>query len=198
MTATPAPPPTTPQPGPGPLAGYRRFPNEDGRNRRQAALEVPAMVRSLGLGRSLRVLEIGCGRGIALPALERWCRPVRLVGLDPDRALLAEARAHTSARACRAELVEGDVRRIPFPAAAFDLVVDFGTCYHIDHPDRALREIARVLRPGGLFVHETRLSQLLAHPVRSWGRRIPWERAPSLQRHRTAGLWSARLRTARP
>jgi len=83
---------------------------------------------------------------------------------------------------------------MPFPDAAFDLVVDFGTCYHIARPETALAEISRVLTPGGLFVHETPLSQVLSHPVRSFGRRIPWRLGPSLERHRTALLWSARRR----
>jgi hypothetical protein len=58
-------------------------------------------------------------------------------------------------------------------------------------PDRALNEIARVLAPGGRFVHETRLSQRLAHPIRS-RTRLPWRAAPRLTRDRTAVLWSAR------
>jgi hypothetical protein len=48
-------------------------------------------------------------------------------------------------------------------------VFDFGTCYHISEPAAALSEIERVLAPGGRFVTETRLNQLVSHPVRSWG-----------------------------
>ena len=194
MTAAPAPPRSCLAAPTVERGAYRPFPNEDGRNRRQAGLEVPALVRSLGLIRGLRILEVGCGRGIALPALERCCRPHRLVGLDIDPALLVGARAHLAASGTRAELVEGDVRRLPFPSAAFDLVVDFGTCYHIARPEEALSEIARVLRPGGRFAYETKLSQLLAHPFRSRGRRIPWDRASLLQPDRTAWLWSCRRR----
>jgi ubiquinone/menaquinone biosynthesis C-methylase UbiE len=173
---------------------YRPFPNEEGRNSRQASLEVPLMIRALGLRRQGRVLEIGCGRGVALPVLGRLLQPSRLVGLDPDVGFLEEARLRLADAGVAAELVPGDVRRMPFPDAAFDLVVDFGTCYHIARPETALAEIARVLAPGGLFVHETPLSQVLAHPVRSFGRRIPWRLWPSLERHRTALLWSARRR----
>ena len=175
---------------------YRPFPDEEGRNSRQASLEVPLMIRALGLPVHGRVLEIGCGRGVALPVLARLLRPARLVGLDPEVAFLEEARLRLTEAAIAAELVPGDVRRMPFPDAAFDLVVDFGTCYHIARPKTALAEIARVLAPGGLFVHETPLSQVLSHPVRSFGRRIPWRLGPSFERHRTALLWSARRRRA--
>ena len=181
----------------GPLdPEYRPFPNEEGRNSRQASLEVPIMVTTLGLPRGGRVLEVGCGRGVALAVLGRLLRPSRLVGLDPDDGFLAEARLRLTRAGAAAELVPGDVRRLPFPDAAFDLVVDFGTCYHIAAAGRALAEIARILAPGGLFLHETPLSHLLAHPMRSFGRRIPWRHAPLLERHRTALLWSVRRRRA--
>jgi ubiquinone/menaquinone biosynthesis C-methylase UbiE len=173
---------------------YRPFPNEEGRNSRQGSLEVPLMIRALGLPEGGRVLEIGCGRGVALPVLGRLLRPSRLVGLDPEVEFLEEARSRLSDAGITAELVPGDARRMPFPDGAFDLVVDFGTCYHIARPQAALAEIARVLSPGGLFVHETPLSQVLSHPVRSFGRRIPWRLAPLFERHRTALLWTARRR----
>jgi SAM-dependent methyltransferase len=177
-----------------PCREYRPFPNEAGRDSRQASLEVPLMVRALGLPRGGRVLEIGCGRGVALPVLGRLLAPVRLTGLDLDHEALAEARVRAALAGTAVELVPADVRRMPFPHAVFDLVVDFGTCYHIAAPEVAVAEVTRVLAPGGLFVHETPLSQLLSHPVRSFGRRLPWRSATGLRRGRTALLWSARRR----
>ena len=179
---------------PDPDREYRPFPNEAGRNTRQESLEVPVMIRALALPTGGRVLEVGCGRGIALPVLARLLRPSRLTGLDPETAFLQEARTRLTALRVAAELVPGDVRRMPFPDGAFDLVVDFGTCYHIARPAVALREIARVLAPGGLFVHETPLSQLVSHPVRSFGRRIPWRENGLFEPHRTALLWGSRRR----
>jgi ubiquinone/menaquinone biosynthesis C-methylase UbiE len=176
---------------------YRPFPNESGRNTRQAAIEVPLMVRALGLPTGGRVLEVGCGRGVAMPALARLLGPARLAGLDLDADLLEEARARADAAGIAVELVPGDVRRMPFPEGSFDLVVDFGTCYHIAGAAQALAEIARVLGPGGLFVHETPLSQLFAHPLRSFGRRMPWRSASGFERHRGALLWTARRRGPR-
>ena len=173
-------------------APYEPFPNVESRNVLQECLEVPALVRSLRLPVGARVLEVGCGRGVALPPLAELCRPARLVGLDVDEALLEAARSRVRERGIAAELVRGDVRALPFECRSFDVVIDFGTCYHVDAPGRALSEIARVLDHGGRFVHETPLSQKLSHPVRSRGR-LPWRSEPRLCRDRTAVLWSSRV-----
>jgi SAM-dependent methyltransferase len=173
---------------------YQPFPDVERRNLWQERVEVPALVNALGLPQGGRVLEVGCGRGIALPVLAARLRPARLVGLDVDEALLEQAAARLRERRCEAELVAGDVRDLPFPDSSFDLVVDFGTCYHVAGPGRALREVSRVLAEGGRFVHETRLSQLLSHPVRARGNRLPWHLAPALRAWRRALLWAARTK----
>jgi ubiquinone/menaquinone biosynthesis C-methylase UbiE len=168
---------------------YQPFPNESRRNWTQQRFEIPAMIKALGLPRGGRVLEIGCGCGVALPVFARLLSPVRLVGLDLDAALLSVAGSRLGETRTVAELIPGDVRSLPFPAASFDLVIDFGTCFHIGHAGRALRQIARVLAPGGVFACETKLSQLLSHPVRSWGRRNPVSSASLLKPLRHALLW---------
>ncbi len=175
-------------------AGYRPFPDEARRNFLQEWLELPLMVRALGLPTGGRVLEVGCGRGVALPTLARTLRPSRLVGIDYDAALLTRARQRLGESNTTAELHWADVRALPFLDAAFDLVLDFGTCYHISGSTRALAEIARVLTPGGLFVEETPVSQVLSHPVRSFGRRVPWGSEPGLVRGASRLLWSTHVR----
>ena len=175
---------------------YRPFPNLGHRNALQQRFEVPTRARVLELPPGPRLLEVGCGRGAALPALARHCRPSRLVGLDVEPSFLAEAAAALEREDVSAELVVGDVRALPFADASFDVVVDFGTLYHIADARRALAEIERVLAPRGLFVHETPLGQLFAHPVRSLGRKLPWTTAPRLGRERTALLWSSKLKRA--
>ena len=172
--------------------GYEGFGNVPRRNWLQSRVEVPAMIRALSLPRAARILEVGCGRGIALEPIWRICRPTRLAALDIERDFLLEAEDALAASDVRAELFHGDVRRMPFPDGVFDVVIDFGTCYHIRGADRALAEIARVLAPGGLFVHETPVSQALAHPVRSFGRRIPFAAEPAMRPHRNALLWATR------
>lgn len=179
------------------MAEYEPFPNEEGRNSRQSQLEIPAMVRALGIPSGARILEVGCGRGIALPVLARLCEPTRLVGLDIDPELLAEAAANLREQRTEAELVAADARRMPFEDGAFDVIVDFGTLFHIARPQAASAEIARVLAPGGTFVHETKASQLLSHPVRSRGRRLPRLEHDGLRQRRWAMLWAAHTKGAR-
>ena len=180
------------------MAEYQPFPNEEGRNTRQSQLEIPAMVRALGIPSEARILEVGCGRGVALPVIDRLCGPRRLVGLDIDPELLDEAAANLREHGSTAELVAADVRRMPFADGAFDVIVDFGTLFHIARPQAASAEIARVLARGGMFVHETRASQLLSHPVRSRGRQLPRLEHDGLRRQRWAMLWASRTKGTLP
>jgi len=177
-------------------AEYQPFPNEEGRNSRQSQVEIPAMVRALGIPSDKRILEVGCGRGIALPVIERLCSPRRLVGLDIDPELLVEAAANLREHGTSAELCAADVRQMPFADESFDVIIDFGTLFHISKPQAASAEIARVLAPGGVFVHETMVSQLLSHPVRSRGRRLPRMEHDGLRQKRWAMLWASRTKEA--
>ena len=172
--------------------GYRGFPNIEARNFNQEKVEIPLMCLLLDLPLGVRVLEVGCGRGIALPPLTRKLAPSALTAIDIDAELVEEAVQHAERRGVTANIRQADVRRLPFPGGSFDIVIDFGTCYHIDGANRALAEIERVLVPGGFLVYETVAAQLLSHPVRSFGRRLPWKAIPTLLPDRHAGLWATR------
>jgi ubiquinone/menaquinone biosynthesis C-methylase UbiE len=174
---------------------YTPFANQEYRNVLQTWLEIPALLRAVPVAPGARILEIGCGRGVGLVQLSRLCKPARLVGLDIDDNLIALAADRTAAYSVRAELFVGDARALPFADGEFDVVIDFGTCYHIDRPDAALREIARVLAPGGRFIHESPLAQLIAHPIRTGGRPLPWTESSALEKDRSAVLWASRRKT---
>jgi len=92
--------------------------------------------------RDLRSLDIGCGTGVNLEHLRQY-GPV--IGLD---------NTHEAVRLCRAkglsEVLLGDIFHLPFPEAAFDLVVAMDVIEHVDDDVGALREILRILKPGGL------------------------------------------------
>lgn len=183
--------PTLDSPG---ASAYQPFPDVARRNFMQEVLEVPAVVRLLDLPKGLCVLEVGCGRGIALPPLATLLQPAYLCGLDIDPQLLAMARERIGEMASDVGLYTADVRAMPFADASFDIVIDFGTCHHIAGPERALREIVRVLKPGGSFVSETVTSQLLSHPLRSRARRLPWRSAPEFTVEKRRLLWKWRRR----
>jgi protein-L-isoaspartate O-methyltransferase len=75
---------------------YEPFPNVELRNSMQFAFEVPLMARMLDVPERARILEVGCGRGIALAALARLRAPERLVGVDLDPEALWDATRRTA------------------------------------------------------------------------------------------------------
>jgi len=187
-----------PSAAPPPDDDYLAFGNMESRNGLQERIEIPLLLRALRLPHRGRVLEVGCGRGVALPVLAERLHPDELTGVDIDPALIEAARGRVARTRTRAGLHVADVRALPFASGSFDLVIDFGTCYHVGGGPTgrltALNEIARVLSVGGLFVHETRVAQHLAHPVRSFGRKLPWSAVSMLVSDRSALLWTARRR----
>jgi len=112
---------------------------------------VEAAVRSLGAGPGDAVLDAGCGNG--LTARRLIARGCRVTALD----LSAESLAYLRGRAAGGPLrvVQGDVTSLPFADGAFDRVLCANTLQHIpgDGARRlCVRELARVLRPGGRLV----------------------------------------------
>src|SRR6476661_6567304 len=87
-----------------PRDDYRSFGNMESRNGLQERLEIPLLVRALRLPRGGRVLEVGCGRGIALPVLAERLRPASLVGMDVDGTLVELARQRVVRAGVRAEV----------------------------------------------------------------------------------------------
>ena len=95
-----------------------------------------------GLRLAQRVLEVGCGTGAILAGLETGAA---LHGLDLDPARLAEA----SRNAPQAALVCGDALKLPYPAGTFEVTFCHFLLLWVSDPLQALREMARLTRPGG-------------------------------------------------
>jgi len=109
------------------------------------------MIARLGLTPTSRVLEAGCGPGTALPDLvEHVGAAGRIIGLDPTRALVAEAAARARvAGAAQAEYVVGDIREIAEPDASVDAAFCDKILVHVSPIATALAELARVTKVGG-------------------------------------------------
>jgi SAM-dependent methyltransferase len=95
------------------------------------------------------VLDVGSGDGAAASYLAPYCRS--LVCIDTNRRMIDAARERLAPYPHVRALV-ADVAELPFRASSFDSVVVFHTLTYAEHPQRALEECARVLRPGGRLV----------------------------------------------
>ncbi|SEC22971.1 Methyltransferase domain-containing protein [Streptomyces misionensis] len=115
-----------------------------------------AAVAELGLRAGDRVLDAGCGTGRALLPLRAAVGPTGVVlGADLTPAMLTEA-----ARAGRDRaglLLLADVTALPLRSRSLDAVFAAGLIAHLPHPEENLRELARVVRPGGTLA--------LFHPI---------------------------------
>ncbi|PKG32764.1 methyltransferase domain-containing protein [Methanoregula sp.] len=101
----------------------------------------------------LRVLDAGCGAGADLVTLAARLSPeCRLVGLDASDALLSRAAARTASCRERCFLVRGDITQNPFRSDAFDACRIDRVLQHLREPEVTIRELARVLKPGGVLV----------------------------------------------
>jgi SAM-dependent methyltransferase len=102
-----------------------------------------------------RVLEIGCGRGgfaAWLDALADGERPASIVGADFSETAVAKARAFGERRGLRhVTFTQADLMGLGFEPGSFDVAFSFETLEHVPYPRRALAELHRVLRPGGLL-----------------------------------------------
>jgi len=89
-----------------------------------------------------RVLDVGCGEGVVTSLIRQSFPRASVIGLDHGHPLLALVRPELE----QIGLVTGSAYQLPFPDAAFDLVVATEMLEHLEHPAQALREIARVGR----------------------------------------------------
>ena len=148
------------------------------------AIEQRLIFELIGELRDARVLDVGCGDGALVCAAAS--RGAVATGLDPDPAMLAAARMRAAGAHIEATFVEGRIERIPFADASFDVVVAVTVlCFLVD-ASGAVREMARLLRPGGRLV----LGELgrwslwaMMRRVRGWLGDATWKTV----RFRTAG-----------
>jgi len=129
--------------------------------RAESRLRNPWVAREItgALGeQSRKVLDIGCGGGFLSNHLGELGH--RVTGLDASRDALAIASRHD--RTGKVHYQQGDALKLPFEDASFDVVCAMDFLEHVENPDQAIAEAARVLSPSGMFFFHTFNRNLLS------------------------------------
>lgn len=118
------------------------------RDNRNHEAKIRAVARAIGADEGGRVLEVGTGTGLHAAWLLRRT-PVRHTGLDLSEPMLRIAQKRTAEFGERSRLLIGDAMKLPFADGSFDAAFCVGTLHHLADAGTGLRELARVVRPGG-------------------------------------------------
>jgi 2-polyprenyl-6-hydroxyphenyl methylase / 3-demethylubiquinone-9 3-methyltransferase len=105
------------------------------------------------IAEELQALDVGCGGGYLTEELTRLGSSV--TGVDPSSASIAAAQAHAKSNGLDLVYQVARAESLPFPDGSFDLVTCCDVLEHVDDLNLALAEIARVLKPGGIFLYDT-------------------------------------------
>jgi len=110
-----------------------------------------ALLDQAALEPHYRVLDVGCGTGSLAVLIKRLYPDVEVIGVDPDPKALARAERKARADAVSVRFDRGFADALPFAGGTFDRVFSSLMFHHLerDNKERSLREIRRVLRPGG-------------------------------------------------
>jgi ubiquinone/menaquinone biosynthesis C-methylase UbiE len=100
------------------------------------------------------LLDVGCGTGTFAAMVAGAGLPARIVGVDYAAPMcrLASQKALAAGAAGRVQFLNGDSEHLPFASGSFDAIACSNSFHHYPHPDRAVREMYRVLRPDGRLV----------------------------------------------
>lgn len=113
-----------------------------------AARRVKKLVRTYASG-----LDVGCGDGFLIYYLVRYGYAV--TGIDTSKEGLAQARSRLDSKGMLVDLLESSAYELPVQDASQDFVTSVEVIEHLEKPGKALEEINRVLKPGGVFICTT-------------------------------------------
>jgi len=121
----------------------------------QQHLEIKWLRQKMPLKAGATILEVGCGRGAGAKLIFKAFRPSRLHILDLDIKMVQGAKTYLSrAITNTVNLYVGDSIDLPFKSDTLDALFGFGFLHHVPDWRRALSEIARVLKAGGVYYIE--------------------------------------------
>ncbi len=143
------------------FAGWYERERGKGYHRMLDDLEVE-LVERYGAGQD--VLEVGCGTGLILERVTGFAR--RAIGIDLSGGMLAKANQRGL------QVAQGSATRLPIADASVDVAYSFKVLAHVSDIEGAMREMARVVRPGGWVLAEF-------YNARSLRRLVKWLKPPS-------------------
>jgi len=112
------------------------------------------------------VLEIGCGHGAGAELIVKQFNPGHVDATDIDPDMIRRASRHARKfEPGRLSFSVADAQNLPYQDASMDAVFNFGIIHHLEDWQRGIREIARVLKPGGAFYFEEIYPPLYAGPI---------------------------------
>jgi 2-polyprenyl-6-hydroxyphenyl methylase/3-demethylubiquinone-9 3-methyltransferase len=115
----------------------------------------------------LKLLDVGCGGGLLAEEFAR--AGAKVTGVDLSASSLAVARCHALEQGLSIEYLQATAEHLPFPAESFDVLVCCDFVEHVsDRLDVFLIEMARVLRPGGIFLYDTINRTLASRLIAIW------------------------------
>lgn len=110
-------------------------------------------------------LEIGCGKGAGVELILDLFDADHVDAFDLDPDMICQARRRLRSKKDAVQLWTGDATQIMAEGNCYDTVFDFGVIHHIPNWEVALREVYRVLKPGGRFYAEEVLAKFILSPI---------------------------------
>jgi len=156
--------------------------------------DLEEMLRAISLTGQERVLDAGCGTGHT--ALAFAPHVAQVIAVDLTRGMLDQGEQLALERSLtNVEFRLGDVEKLPFADHHFDIIVSRYSAHHWPHPDAALQEFQRVLKPGGYIILDDIVS-FDDFVCDTYLQAVEVLRDPSHVRDHTAAQWIAMLESA--
>ena len=118
----------------------------------QRTVEVKKLVQICNFPVGERVLELGCGSGYGTKLIKKHFKPEKISAIDLDERMIKIANKNNTD--ANITFIVGDATKLPFSNNTFDAVFELGIIHHIPNWRDSIKEIFRVLKPGGQIIIE--------------------------------------------